>query len=99
MPEVIATAPGRVNLIGEHTDYHEGFVMPCAVPQRTTATLRPRPDRQVHATSAQRRGDVLVYELAGETPGRGWGDYVQGVTYALAANGIRTRGFDLHLDS
>jgi galactokinase len=99
MPEVIATAPGRVNLIGEHTDYHEGFVMPCAVPQRTTATLRPRPDRQVHATSAQRPGEVLRYELRHETPRRDWGDYVQGVTHALAVNGLRTAGFDLHLDS
>ena len=44
MRECTASAPGRVNLIGEHTDYHEGFVMPCAIPQRTHVELRERAD-------------------------------------------------------
>lgn len=99
MPEVRAEAPGRVNLIGEHTDYHEGFVLPCAVPQRCVATLRPRDDRRVRARSEQIGDDVFEYELGGEQRRDAWGDYVQGLTWVLAKRGIQVRGFDLHLDS
>jgi galactokinase len=99
MREATASAPGRVNLIGEHTDYHEGFVLPCTVPQRTTAVVRRRSDRRVDAVSANVPGRPLAYELGAETPGAGWGDYVQGVTSALARAGHRVTGFDVHLES
>ena len=99
MREVTADAPGRVNLIGEHTDYHDGFVMPSAVPQRTTAVLTPRADRRVHATSTQMSDEPFEYELGGERRGAGWADYVQGLTWVLAKEGVRIDGFDLHVDS
>src|SRR5689334_4018898 len=51
-PAVIASAPGRVNLIGEHTDYNGGFVLPIAIPQRTSVALTPRRDKAVHIASA-----------------------------------------------
>jgi galactokinase len=99
MREFTESAPGRVNLIGEHTDYHEGFVLPCAIPQRTTATVRRRGDRHVHAVSAERPGEEVRYELGREHHRQGWGDYVQGITYALAAAGHTIDGFDLSLRS
>lgn len=99
MREVQADAPGRVNLIGEHTDYHDGYVLPCAVPQRTKAALRRRDDNRVRATSAQIGPDAFEYEIGSERPGAGWGDYVQGLTWVLGRDGFSLGGFDLHLES
>jgi galactokinase len=98
-PAVTASAPGRVNLIGEHTDYNDGFVLPLAVPQRTTVSLAPRPGGTVHAASAMSAGSVVAYERGAETAGRGWVDYVQGLTWALDRRGLRVPGFDLWIDS
>ena len=98
MREVRADAPGRVNLIGEHTDYHDGFVLPCAVPQRTYASLTPRPDRRVRLSSRE-MPDTVEYELGAERRTSGWGDYVQGLTWVLAQRGLTFPGFELHLRS
>lgn len=99
MREVRADAPGRVNLIGEHTDYHEGFVLPCAVPQRAAVRLMVHPhSRRVRAASAQ-LPDPLDYELGRERATGAWGDYIQGVTWVLGAAGFTLAGFDLHLTS
>ena len=98
MREVTASAPGRVNLIGEHTDYHEGFVMPCAIPQRTRVELREQPGGMVTARSAEQDATV-EYALGSEQPRGDWGDYVQGVTLALGRNGLALYGFDLSVYS
>ncbi|HVL69806.1 MAG TPA: galactokinase [Vicinamibacterales bacterium] len=98
MPEIHAEAPGRVNLIGEHTDYHDGFVLPCAVPQRTFVTLVRRGDRRVRLVSAQ-MPQVIEYELGRERRQSAWGDYIQGVTWALASSGFVLSGFDLDVRS
>jgi galactokinase len=97
--EAAASAPGRVNLLGEHTDYHEGFVLPLPIPQRTHAAVSARTDRIVRAWSAGTGTGVEQYTLGAETPGRGWLDYVQGLTVALARLQIDLPGFDLHLTS
>jgi galactokinase len=97
--EAAADAPGRVNLIGEHTDYHDGFVLPTTIPQRTRVALWRRSDRQVRASSAQIDGAVEPYELGRETLRHTWIDYVQGVTSSLAADGFRFEGFDVRIDS
>ena len=91
MRETAADAPGRVNLIGEHTDYHDGWVLPSAIPQRTAARLRERRDRHVHAVSAQRLA-IRWCSRSGKKLGPGsWVDYVQGLTWALENARIRDR--------
>lgn len=93
-----ASAPGRVNLIGDHTDYNGGFVLPTALPHRTRVRLTRRGDRRVHADSAQRPG-ALQFELGREVKTGLWLDYVQAVTATLAASGRVIAGFDLSVDS
>jgi galactokinase len=99
-PEVMAAAHGRVNLIGEHTDYQQGFVLPMPIPQRTTVTVRRRSDYLVRASSTAMQPGVVEYELGDEARGSGWLDYVQGVTYVLARTGrCSLNGFDLSIES
>jgi galactokinase len=101
-PSIVRTdAPGRVNLIGEHTDYNGGFVLPIATPQRTTVTLAPRGDRRVRAWSRDVADEArwIDYERGGERPTGGWGDYVAGVTASLDAAELRCGGFDARIES
>ena len=93
-----AAAPGRVNLLGEHTDYHGGLVLPTVLPQRTTVQLTTRPDDVVSVRSGA-VDEAATYQIGREVSGRGWLDYVQGVTAALAARGMRTPGFDALIES
>jgi galactokinase len=97
-PTVHATAPGRVNLIGEHTDYNGGFVLPTAIPQRTHVALTRRGDRVVRAHSANAAPDA-TYELGGEQRLGTWADYVQGITWAVAQAGLTLGGFELDVQS
>jgi galactokinase len=99
-PEVQESAPGRVNLIGEHTDYNGGLVLPTAIPQRTRVALARRRDRRVRAWSREAGGaQPATYDLGAEARSGGWLDYVQGVTAALAEAGFAIGGFELRVES
>ena len=95
-----ADAPGRVNLIGEHTDYNGGFVLPIAIPQRTRVELARRDDDRVRATSREiEPGRAQEYRLGAEQPGREWLDYLRGVTAILRTDGHALGGFDVRVES
>jgi galactokinase len=98
-PDADAQAPARVNLIGEHTDYHQGFVLPTVLPQRTHVWLRHGERSRVRAFSATLGGDAALYALGDERPGKGWIDYVQGVTHTLRGHGFDVAGFDAWIAS
>jgi galactokinase len=94
-------APGRANLMGEHTDYNEGLVLPFALPQGVTATVWPRGDGLLVMSSKQMPGDPVRVPLAGLAPGAapGWAAYPAGVAWALAAAGYPVPGADIVVDS
>lgn len=95
----VASAPGRVNLIGEHTDYNEGYVLPAAIPQETVCEIAPRGDGLVRLASESVGGGPQSYELGSEEPGHGWVDYVQGLTFVLRDAGLALPGFDARIAS
>jgi galactokinase len=89
-------APGRVNLIGEHTDYNEGFVLPVAIEFETLAAARARADRLVRVYSLnQHSGAEFDLDVPGPTRRGLWLDYVEGVARALERRGFKLRGADL----
>ena len=97
-PERVALAPGRVNLIGEHTDYNEGWAVPCAIDRQAMVLAAPRSDRQVRV----RAWDIAESgEFPSDAPRRQgtWLDYVGGIFFALAEEGFDCRGFDLGITS
>jgi galactokinase len=89
-------APGRVNLIGEHTDYNLGFVMPAAVDLYCTVAIAPRSDRELHVYSAHFGEKVIVdLESPNASPRGDWSDYVIGTAIALEDLGYELRGANL----
>lgn len=99
-PEVVAEAPGRVNLVGEHTDYNDGFVLPTAIPLRTRVEAsRADGDAVDVATTAHVSPPRATYDLGAEWRRGAWTDYVMGVTATLRARGFALRGFRAHIAS
>lgn len=96
-PDGVWAAPGRVNLIGGHTDYNGGLVLPFAIDQRTQAAIGRRSDGRVRICSAQAPGDLIEIDAAELEEGHpsGWGAYVAGVLWTLRT----TAGFDIAIDS
>jgi galactokinase len=86
-----------VNLIGEHTDYNDGFVMPVAIDRQTTVTLTPRPDRLLVVRSAAYDGAATIDLDRPGAPLGTWSDYVRGVAAVLERNGFRLQGADISI--
>ncbi|MDR7082472.1 galactokinase [Arthrobacter ginsengisoli] len=100
-PDGVWAAPGRVNLIGEHTDYNEGFVLPFAIDKRAATAVRLRDDSTVRVLSTAGDQGLAEADTADLSPGAvtGWAKYPLGVVWALQQRGIEVPGFDLLLDS
>ena len=89
----VVRAPGRVNLIGEHTDYNLGYVLPAAIDLEIQLAFVPTTDRRVEVTS-EATGDRRAFDLDAIGPKHGtWIDYVAGTAWAMAREGLPTRGF------
>ncbi|MFL6239456.1 MAG: galactokinase [Actinomycetes bacterium] len=99
-PEGVWRAPGRVNLIGDHTDYNGGFVLPVAIDRSTMAAVARRRDGVVRGWSEQcgSAKSVVLDELA-DSPPHDWLGYAAGVAWALRERGVDVGGFDVAIDS
>jgi galactokinase len=93
-------APGRVNLIGEHTDYNDGFVLPMAIDQQTVVAISPRSDRMLHAWSLN-LGETIKLNLDELGPGRrkNWVDYIEGTAAAIKGAGVALNGANIAIRS
>jgi galactokinase len=103
-PDGVWLAPGRANLMGEHTDYNDGFVLPFALRQGVTAAAARRAGplaRRLRLCSRQEAGAAVEIDLDGLAPGRvtGWAAYPAGVAWALEAAGHRVPGAFIAIDS
>jgi galactokinase len=95
----VFSAPGRVNLIGEHTDYNDGFVLPMAIDRRTVVAASPRADRTIRAASTN-EGGKIEFEIGREySSGHEWGRYVYGMAECLRREEFDLRGADLLIAS
>jgi len=96
-PSGVVRAPGRVNLIGEHTDYNDGFVLPIAIERQTVAAWAARDGETARFRSAQAPGEEVSLDLSGEiTPGEPkWANYCLGVAAGLRSHGLVLTGCDV----
>ncbi len=100
-PDGVVRAPGRVNLIGEHTDYNDGFVLPIAIERQTLAAWSVRPGQVIRLGSAQSPGEDVELDLAAEIkPAEpAWANYCRGVAAGLRDHGLTLASCDVMFDS
>ena len=97
-PDLLVRAPGRVNLIGEHTDYNDGFVLPCAIDYETCVAIGLRSDNLVHVIAADYGNQRDLFDLdkpIPHHPDQRWSDYIRGVVKHLQERGHALRGLNL----
>ncbi len=98
LPELVARAPGRVNLIGEHTDYNDGFVLPCAISRQTMVAARRRDDGEVRIVAGDLGGATTTFSVTAPImpdSAAPWSNYVRGVADGLIETGLELSGADL----
>ncbi|MFB7516362.1 galactokinase [Streptomyces sp. NPDC056144] len=100
-PDGVWAAPGRVNLIGEYTDFNDGFVLPLALPHTAVAAVSRREDGVLRLHSADVEGGIVQLDVDALAPlsGGGWAAYPAGVVWALREAGHPVTGADIHLAS
>ncbi len=97
-PTLVTRAPGRVNLIGEHTDYNDGFVLPCAISKQTMVAVRPREDGIVNIVAGDLAGATTRFSLntaIHPDATASWSNYVRGMASLLLAEGLEFPGVDM----
>jgi galactokinase len=97
-PEHLVRAPGRVNLIGEHTDYNEGFVLPMAIDREMLLAARRRKDHRIHMVALDFAGSASEFSLDAAIQldhTNKWSNYIRGVAWALLQHGLALPGLDL----
>lgn len=97
-PERLFQAPGRVNLIGEHTDYNDGFVLPCAIDYQTLVAVTPRTDGIVSVVAADYKNETDEFSIVNEItshPTQLWSNYIRGVLKHLVMRGLTLGGANL----
>jgi galactokinase len=98
VPALVVRAPGRVNLIGEHTDYNDGFVLPCAIGKQTMVAVRARQDGLINIVAGDfdvARNSFRLDQPILPDPGAPWSNYVRGMASLLKADGLDLRGADV----
>jgi galactokinase len=98
IPDLVVRAPGRVNLIGEHTDYNDGFVLPAAIGLQSLVAVRRRPDKVVRMIAADYGNAVSMFDPGQPitpSPEQPWSDYIRGIAAVLQAQGIGLGGVDM----
>jgi galactokinase len=100
-PAALSNAPGRVNLIGEFTDYNNGFVLPCALQYSTRILFKKRSDTMINVYSTHYPGEAEKFDVSQEiVPGDSqWGNYIRAVAFVFKREGFLLHGFDMLIDS
>src|SRR3954471_22451725 len=99
-PRLIVRAPGRVNLIGEHTDYNDGYVLPVAIDRATYVAARPRDDERVHVVAQDMAAeDEFALGQIERSAAHPWSDYIRGIARALLASGHTLGGANMLIAS
>ncbi|MGB7296383.1 MAG: galactokinase [Candidatus Aminicenantales bacterium] len=94
-PQLLASAPGRINIIGEHTDYNSGYVLPAAIHLRTYFLAAPRPDKRVRIWADDfQQEETFDLETISPSKDRRWANYVKGIFWVLSRKGCRLGGAD-----
>ena len=98
-PTIIAQSPGRINIIGEHTDYNEGFVLPAAIDKKTVVQLKKNGQADICKFVANNVQESFEFNLSSFEPlESGWENYVMGVVSELQKIGAKLTGFDCEFE-
>lgn len=97
-PALISKSPGRINVIGEHTDYNEGFVLPTAIDKAVYVALGKRDDSEIHLFAEDFKEPYQVDLRAVRPTDKGWPNYILGVVNQLKERGLVISGFNLYID-